>query len=58
MLDDLDSAGERMRGKKHHRMRNILVLLGAAAAALFLARLWRSEQTATSSDYGETAPSV
>jgi len=59
MLDDLDSAGERMRGKKRHRTRNILVLLGAGAAAFLVARLWLSGRLSdTSMDYSETAPSV
>ena len=56
MLDDLDRAGERMRGKKRHRTRNILVLFGAAAAAFLVARLWFSGRMSdTTPDYTETA---
>ena len=56
MLDDLDRAGERMRGKKRHRTRNILVLFGAAAAAFLVARLWFSGRISdTTPDYTETA---
>ena len=59
MLDDLDSAAERMRGKKSHRTRNILVLFGAAAAAFLVARLWLSGRMSdTSPDYAETTPTV
>ena len=59
MLDDLDSAADRMRGKKRHRTRNILVLFGAAAAAFLVARLWFSGRLSdTSPDYTETAPSL
>ena len=59
MLDDLDSAADRMRGKKRHRTRNILVLFGAAAAAFLVARLWFSGRLSdTSPDYTETSPSL
>ena len=60
MLDDLDSAAERMRGKKSHRRRNILVLFGLAAAAFLVARLWLSGRLSdTSPDYAEpTTPTV
>jgi hypothetical protein len=59
MLDDLDSAADRMRGKKRHRTRNILVLFSAAAAAFLVARLWLSGRLSdTSPDYTETAPSL
>ena len=59
MLDDLDSAADRVRGKKRHRTRNILVLFGAIAAAFLVARLWLSGRLSdTSMDYSETAPSV
>jgi len=58
MLDDLDSAAERMR-KKSHRTRNILVLFAAAAAAFLVARLWLSgRRSDTSPDYAETTPTV
>ena len=59
MLDDLDSAADRMRGKKRHRTRNILVLFGAAAAAFLVARLWFSGRLSdTNPDYTETSPSL
>jgi hypothetical protein len=59
MLDDLDSAADRVRGKKRHRTRNILVLFGAIAAAFLVARLWLSGRLSdTSPDYTETAPTV
>jgi len=41
MLDDLDGAGERMRRKNRHRLRNVLLVLvgvGAAAAAIPIVR--------------------
>ena len=34
MLDDLDSASERMRRRKTHRLRNSLLVVGSVAAAL------------------------
>jgi len=34
MLDDLDSAGERMRRRKTHRVRNVLLIVASAGAAL------------------------
>ena len=59
MLDDLDSAADRVRGKKRHRTRNILVLFGAIAAAFLVARLWLwGRLSDTSLDYSETAPTV
>jgi hypothetical protein len=59
MLDDLDSAGDRMRGKNRHRTRNILVLLGAATAAVLVTRLWLSGRMSDRGpDYTETAPTV
>jgi len=59
MLDDLDSAADRVRGKKRHRTRNILVLFGAIAAAFLVARLWLSGRLSdTSPNYTETAPTV
>jgi hypothetical protein len=56
MLDDLDNASERVRRKKSRRVRNVmLMLVGAAAAlvALTKARFWlsgRTEATSTGSD--------
>jgi hypothetical protein len=40
-LDDLDSAGERIRRKKSHRLRKALVVLAAAAAAIAVAPIAR-----------------
>ena len=34
MLDDLDSASERIRRKKSHRARNVLLIVASAGAAL------------------------
>jgi hypothetical protein len=59
MLDDLDSASDRLRGKKRHRTRNILVLLGAAIAAVLFARLWLADgMSEPDMEYGQTAPTV
>jgi hypothetical protein len=48
MLDDLDSVGRRMRRKKSHRARNVLLVLAGGAAALVAlpkVRLWLAERT-------------
>jgi DNA invertase Pin-like site-specific DNA recombinase len=34
MIDDLDSASERIRRKKSHRVRNVLLIVASAGAAL------------------------
>jgi hypothetical protein len=40
MLDDLDSAGARVRRKKSHRLRNfVLMVAGVVAAALALPKI-------------------
>jgi hypothetical protein len=49
MLDDLDDAGERMRRKKTHRVRNFLVVLAGGVAAVLAfpkIRPWLTERTA------------
>jgi hypothetical protein len=33
MLDDLDSAGERLRRRESHRLRNVMLVVGGVAAA-------------------------
>ena len=59
MLDDLDSASDRMRGKKRHRTRNILVVVGAAAAAIVAVRFWLLDRSSDASlDYRESAPTL
>jgi signal transduction protein with GAF and PtsI domain len=41
MLDDLDDAGDRVRRAKNHRLRNALLMLtGAVAALLALPKIW------------------
>ncbi len=48
MLDDLDDAGTRLRGKRSHRIRNaVLVLVGAVTAALAFPKVqpWLAERT-------------
>ena len=43
LLDDLESAGERVRGKRSHRVRNALLIVagtGAAVVAVPNARRW------------------
>ena len=42
MLDDLDSAGERLRRKKSHRLRNVLLVVGGVAAAALALPKFRS----------------
>ena len=61
MLEDLDSAGERVRRKKRHRLRNALLVLGgigAMAAAIPNLRRWFSgrtiEPTQNTADVGLT----
>jgi len=59
MLDDLDSAGERLRRKKRHRLRNALLLLGgigAVAAVAPRARRWFGDSA--SGEAEALAPSV
>lgn len=60
MLDDLDTASDRMRRKSSHRLRKILLLIGGAittAIAVPKLRSWmrddgiRDERIQTSSDY-------
>lgn len=48
MLDDLDDAGGRMRRKKTHRVRNVLIMLAGGVAAFLAApkvRPWLTERT-------------
>jgi DNA invertase Pin-like site-specific DNA recombinase len=47
MLDDLDSASERMRRRKSHRARNVLLIVASAGAALAVipsVRQWLGRQ--------------
>lgn len=46
MLDDLESASDRVRAKKRHRLRNLLlIVVGAVALALLpKVRLWFSQE--------------
>ena len=47
MLDDLDNAGNRMRRKKSHRARNVLLVFAGGAAALVAlpkVRPWLAER--------------
>ena len=50
MLDDLDDAGDRMRRKKSHRVRNALVVLAGGVAALVALPKIRPWLTARRSD--------
>ena len=59
MLDDLDDAGERMRRKKTHRVRNFLVVLAGGVAALLALpkiRLWFNERTSDVLGQGSADP--
>jgi hypothetical protein len=53
MLDDLDSASDRMRRRKTHRLRNWLLVLGSVGAALAVipnVRHWIAERMSDESD--------
>ena len=57
MLDDLDSAGERMRRRKTHRVRNVLLIVASAGAALAVIpsiRQWLGRQR--TSDFTSAMP--
>ena len=61
MLDDLDSASDRVRRKNSHRARNVLLLLVGAAAALVAApkiRSWLSDRAAEDATSDESVPLV
>ncbi len=48
MLDDLDSAGDRMRRKRTHRARNLVLMVVGGVAALSAiprVRIWLAERT-------------
>ena len=47
MLDDLDTASDRLRGKKRHRLRNAVLALSAAVGAL-AAFVWARERMSDS----------
>jgi hypothetical protein len=53
LLDDLDSASERMRRKKGHRVRNALLIAGSAGAVLAAvpnARRWLASRRSESAN--------
>ena len=59
MLDDLDNASERVRRKKSHRARNVLLMLVGAVAALAAVakgRLWLSDRTSESTGSDQAVP--
>jgi len=52
MLDDLDTASDRLRRKKSHRLRNLVLVIGGALGAAFAVRAWlRDDEIETSSSY-------
>jgi hypothetical protein len=55
LVEDLDSASDRIRGKKRHRLRNVLVLagLGSLAVAIPDVRRWFATHIG-SQDSGDT----
>jgi hypothetical protein len=58
LLDNLDSASDRVRRKKSHRVRNVLLIVAAASAALAFIpnlrrRLSRGSQPASGVMYGD-----
>jgi hypothetical protein len=55
MLDDLDSAGDRLRQNQSHRVRNVLLVLAGVVAA---AAAWPKLRTWVASDDRESAPVV
>ena len=58
MLDDLDSASERIRRRKSHRARNVLLIVASAGAALAVipsVRQWLARQRA--SEFTSSMPS-
>jgi hypothetical protein len=60
MLDDLDSASDRVRRRNSHRARNVFLMLVGAAAALVAVpriRLWLTDREAEDSS-DETVPLV
>ena len=61
MLDDLDNASDRVRRKKSHRIRNVLLMLMGVAAALVVVpkvRLLLSERTSEDTDSDRAVPLV
>jgi hypothetical protein len=59
MLDDLDDAGDRMRRKKRHRVRNALLMLaGGVAAVVALPRIrpWLAERKSRIVSSASTEP--
>jgi hypothetical protein len=61
MLDDLDSASDRVRRRNSHRVRNALLMLVGAAAALVAVpriRLWLTDRAAEDTRGDGAAPLV
>jgi hypothetical protein len=59
LLDDLDSASDRVRRKKGHRVRKVLLMVGGVAATLAVLRFWllgRTSHDATTAS--EPVPTV
>jgi hypothetical protein len=61
MLEDLDNARERVRRKKSHRARNVVLVLVGAVAALAVVpkvRLWLSDRTSQDAGSHQPVPPV
>jgi signal transduction protein with GAF and PtsI domain len=61
MLDDLDHAGDRIRRKKSHRARNVLLVIAGGAATLVAlpkARLWLAKRTSEIPDTRISEPDL
>jgi hypothetical protein len=59
LLDDLDSASDRVRRKKSHRVRNVLLMVAGVATTVAVVRLWLSgRRSHDATTTGESVPTV